>query len=321
MGHLVGAGGTGQETAAAVLRLAYLCGLEYPDITIVDSDLASYPPDSPILTRWQVLTQLQDRLKKIAAAPREIVQLDPSLVSGEGREIRTVPDLFTAPGDSQPCLEDRRLLGLLFDDKQLDISIRTGFHGHPAVGSVVFADGLRRGRLKSVLQEIRSSAATAPPLRLVLVASLTGGVGTAVLPTLLLELNKLRGELDATKRTGTSLQLCGVFQTRWFRLEKHDAGDLRTVSTPPDVTSEMLSRNMACLTHQYIEQMKNAQLDVGVLLGLPEDVPRTSTGGERQPETLHYICLLTGIAAANALGSRSIEQMLRTNLPSVDLPR
>ena len=55
MDVLLAAGGTGQEVAAAVLRLCYLTGRPLPRIVVFDSDIAQRQPGEEAQTRMQVL--------------------------------------------------------------------------------------------------------------------------------------------------------------------------------------------------------------------------------------------------------------------------
>ena len=285
MSYLVAAGGTGQEVASAVTRLAYLAGVESPQIVVIDSDVA---PDhnGAKFTRYQALNELHAWMMKLGVQPTRFLSTINPAHANIGRApqaVRTVGDVFAVHGNLSP--DDRGLLELFLTPTQLRTSVNDGFHGHPAVGALVVAVSSTTGEWSALRETLKQKAMGEAGVRVVVTGSVTGGVGTATLPTVVHQLAELRKE-------GARASVSGVFQLPWFALAEVQ-GD--AASQAPDVTDRMMDRNAACLVRGYLEQLIAKELDVALLLGLPERVVRSSDGGSRQRETRHYLNVISGI--------------------------
>jgi hypothetical protein len=104
MGVLVAAGGTGQEVAAGVMRIAYLSGHRPPEIFVIDSDLAGHE-EGEARTRHQVVDQLHRRFIDTGAVPSVFLRvLNPANLNRPDTEpgaVRHVGDVFSIHGALQ----------------------------------------------------------------------------------------------------------------------------------------------------------------------------------------------------------------------------
>jgi len=302
MQHLVVAGGAGQETAAAALRLAYLTGIRLPPVSIFDSDVAPKAPDSGIQTRTQVLRLLEDRLRTIGVADSEILHFyNPSVLEDSRQAVRTADDVFSRYGNV--TADDKMLLELLLTPQDRLATIDDGFHGRPALGALVLATAIRSGAFRDFADRIKTAGQSADGVRLVFAGSLSGGTGTAVIPMLMDEVKRLRDQPGAAAR----IHAYAVLQLPWFELRRVSDDSL---STEPDVDSGMLDRNSVCLIRGYLDKFEQEILTGGVLLGLPAKVTRVSHGGRQQPETPHYVSILAGMHALNLLSPEATQTLL-----------
>lgn len=300
MNFLIAAGGTGQEVAAAVMRLCCLTGRPFPYIEVFDTDIGSADSASGRQTRTQVLTGLHDTLLGLGALEHGILtQHVPAEIPESERQAQKVAGCFGSHGTLQPS--DQALLDLLLDPIQQDTNIDDGFHGHPALGSLVFSSSIENGACQDLLERIAKAAETNEGARVVLVSSLTGGVGTAVVPVLARKLNEIRHG----RHGGRNLRILSLFQLSWFRLAKFMD---ETGSSDPDVVPAMLDRNACCLVRTYLDRVGNGvaddsagDIDRAFFVGLPQPVERVSQGGSRQHETHHYVNLISAILTANLM--------------------
>jgi hypothetical protein len=300
MNFLIAAGGTGQEVAAAVMRLCYLTGRPFPEIEVFDTDIGSADSSSGQQTRTQVLTGLHDTLLGLGALDHSILtQHIPAEIPGSDRRAQRVAACFGRHGTLSP--DDQALLDLLLDTTQQNTNVDDGFHGHPALGSLVFSNAIENDASKDMFERIAKAAETTEGARVVLVGSLTGGVGTAVVPVLARKLNEIRSE--GHKRR--NLRILSLFQLSWFRLAKFVE---ETGSNEPDVVPAMLDRNACCLIRTYLDRVgaggadhDPGDIDRAFFVGLPQPVERVSQGGSRQLETYHYVNLISAVMVANLL--------------------
>lgn len=301
MSELVVAGGSGQEVAASALRLSYLAGIEMPHVTVFDSDVAPRDAGSGAQTRTQVLDDLQKRMQAAGMVNRDLLDfVNPTVLADVAARIHKVEDLFATHGTLANA--DRDLLDLLLDAKQQAITVSDGFHGHPAVGSLVFSGALQRGAFKGFVERLERRAQEQQGLRVVFAASVAGGVGTAVIPVLLRNLVNLREKVGGSKVT-----LLALMQLPWFKLVKTSGDGL---SQEPDVDQAMFDRNAACLLRGYLDQALIKNIDSLLLLGLPQPAERVSQGGHQQLETKHYLCLIAGMHALNLLSEEPTRKSL-----------
>jgi hypothetical protein len=289
---LIGAGGTGQEVAAAAIRLAYLAGLEIPGVVIFDSDVGVRAPSEGGQTRAQALQSLEDRLLNLGILSRKQIRwLNPTVIPGTAAQVNNADDLYSHHGSLTDA--DETLLGVLLDERQRRTPVNNGFHGQPAVGSLVFSGAWQRGAFDELFEQLRTGTGEQDGLRVVLAGSVAGGVGTAVLPLLVRELAKLRQSAG-----GARVDLLALLQLPWFRLARQAEDPL---SREPDVNQAEFDRNAACLLRGYLGDALTRNLDAVFLLGLPEAAERASQGGDRQAETRHYLSVCAGMAALNLL--------------------
>jgi hypothetical protein len=299
MDVLLAAGGTGQEVAAGVLRLCYLTGLQVPDIVVFDSDIAQRQPGEEAQTRMQVLHGLDQQFQELGVTNQSrLTILNPSSTRNVVGQIRRVEDLYADTGHLGR--DDETLLSLLLDADQRQTPVHNGFHGEPAVGSLLFAGAWGRGTFDELEEKLEDAAATGEGLRVVLAGSVAGGVGTAVLPYISRMLTRLRNKAGR-------IEILALLQLPWFHLKRSESDRL---SLDPDVTQAQFDRNAACLIRGYLHELQSNSLDSLVLLGLPQSVERVSHGGDRQLETQHYVCVCAAIVAANLLGEEATKALL-----------
>jgi hypothetical protein len=300
MSFLIAAGGTGQEIAAATLRLSYLSGVQPPETYVIDSDLAANESGKG-RTRQQVVDQLHQWLTTLGpVAARFVKAVNPSELHREGQGVGAVTrlsDVFRQHG--RMASDDEQLLSLLFTPEQLQITVNDGFHGHPAVGAMVVAVASQRGEWAALRADLGKAAEAAEGLRVLVAGSVNGGVGTATLPAVIRDLQPIR-------HAGRRVFVGGLFQLPWFQL-KHIAQEQD--AERPDVTPAMMDRNATCLVNGYVDQTMSQQLDTALLLGLPSQVDRASHGGSRQQETRHYLNLISGIHALTLLDQQESDRV------------
>lgn len=302
MDVLLAAGGTGQEVAAGVLRLCYLTGRNIPDVVVFDSDIAQRQPGEEAQTRMQVLHGLDQQFQELGVINQSrLTILNPSSTRNLVGQIRRVDDLYANTGHLGR--DDETLLSLLLDADQRQTPVHNGFHGEPAVGSLLFAGAWARGTFDELEKKLENAAATGEGLRVVLAGSVAGGVGTAVLPFISRMLTRLRNR-------GGRIEILGLLQLPWFHLKRSESDRL---SLDPDVTQAQFDRNAACLVRGYLRDLQTSALDSLVLLGLPQSVERVSHGGDRQLETHHYLCVCAAIVAANLLDDEATKVLLGEN--------
>ena len=301
MSHLIAAGGSGQESALSTLRLSYLLGTPMPRITIVDSDVASnVGNDTTHHTRMQALLDLARRLVGLGVVNETMVTtINPAdltaglAVGQEAHAVTHVEDIFRPAGLPRLAEEDAVLLDLLLTKTQRSTRVSDGFHGQPALGALVVRAVINSNAWQGTLEQLRAEARQTAGLHAVLTGSMTGGLATAVLPTIVDELHKI-------PNAGGKVSAHGLFLLPWFELEKtaNDPG-----AREPDVDTAMMVRNAACLAKAYLKEITEDRLKSAVFLGLPDAVARTSQGGSNQRETLHYLNVVVGLQILRMLRS------------------
>ena len=303
--QLIAAGGSGQEVAAAALRLSYLGGLEIPDVVIIDSDVA--PDPGSLTTRSQELQELNNtfRVTHVVADDR-VIFLNPTSLPQAQNAVRTIGEFFATAGHPDEATKD--LLNLLLDKGQQATTIDNGFHGQPALGSIIFSASAAsaQGPFEQYVDRLQATAQARSGVRVVLAGSLSGGMGTAVMPVVVRELARIKQGLAADRNR---VQVGALLFWPWFRLAKMDN---ITGSEEPDVTQAQLDRNALSLLRGYLENSLTNDIDAFLLLSLPRPVDRTSHGGQRQPETRHYLNVCAGIQALNMLNAERAQTAFGT---------
>lgn len=312
MAKLIAAGGTGQEVAAAVLRLSYLSALDVPDIAVFDSDLAPRG-GATTKTRTEMLTELHHLLHGLGAiGDASLKTYNPTHDAAHNPQsapIHQIEDAFKKYNNLEK--DDELLLNLFLDDHQRDLTIDDGFHGEPAVGALAFASAVEGDAFDDFLGEIRNSLATQDGLRALFAGSIVGGVGTSVIPILMREIAHMR----AVGNKGDNAAVLSLFQLAWFKLQ-HTSDPL---SEPNDVDAAMFDRNTSGLLKGYLDMLETA-IDSIILVGLPEQVARVSHGGNMQGETDHYLCVASGMMAANLLRDDATQRMVGKNWKGIHAP-
>lgn len=281
----IAVGGSGQHAMLAYLRLARLCNFPPARLITVDADLRQ---GNGALPTTASLIERQARL-----GFREKVYWEP---------IRPLPDLedpkaqtFESLMRPAPGLETE-FFSALFNSRQREVKVTTGFHGHPAVAASTFRMFLTEdGNHLSKLHEWTSLV---DEQRIVVVGSTFGGTGSGVMPVLTSHIQ------DWCRKRGVNLRLGGVIQVRWFDLGLPDQSALED-SEKVDVTSHDLERNSSCLVEYYRKNLEN-MFDHAFLIGHHPYANRRSAGVEQQPEHPHAVNLLAGYMAYQLLHTEEL---------------
>ncbi|HLH78568.1 MAG TPA: hypothetical protein VKV28_17335 [Candidatus Binataceae bacterium] len=279
---LIAAGGSGQEIALACLRLCRIADLSAPRTFVVDSDTMGYP-EQP--TRSDSLHELNALFKRCGLA-EPVSFVDPY----DRDQVRhTVVDLFSPYGGLDG--RTRLVLDALLDKKQQSTSIIDGFHGAPTVGAIAFGDAIACGKLdKSIFQQIDEATESINEKHYIVVAGGTGGgTGPGVIPVLVEHLSKWRQQLAPERRGQIVLSL--LVETPWFQIVERKESDIDLAG---------MNGNSSCLVRYYFSEIASL-VDRVLLLGLPKEIQRKSDGANKQREGRHYLNVMAGWLAAEAL--------------------
>lgn len=304
----IAVGGSGQHAMLAYLRLARLCNLPPARLITVDADLRQGQGNrtsTAALIERQARRGFRDKVFWEPVRPLPELK-DPKVKSFEDL-MRPVPGLETD------------LFQALFNPRQRDVKVTTGFHGHPAVASSTFRLFLEEGAGgdgSSILPILRKWIELQDEQRIVVVGSTFGGTGSGVMPVLTSQIKKW------CREKGVKLQLGGVIQVRWFDLGLPDQAALEDTDKV-DVTSHDLERNSSCLVEYYRTNLESL-FDRAFLVGHHPHANRRSTGVEQQPEHPHAVNLLTGYLAYQLLHTEDLDKtrgLLGAVTPDGDLEK
>lgn len=279
---LIAVGGTGQEIGLSCLRLCHMADIEPPVVVVVDSDQGSAIAGIPTRT---------DKIQEFATSLKEgrgkdfVIFLKPIAENIRERQVETLRSLFSPARVTPPAVRD--ILSFLFTVDQQETRVVDGFHGKPTVGSVAVTDYMLQPDFREeFLNQIDILTKPQEPHFIVVGGSTTGGTGPGTIPPLSRQINEWRRSLKPDR----SIELSGVVQLQWFHpLEDKEVG----WSRPPDVDLVRLQQNSACLVRQYEADLARL-VDRLVLISLPRIVRRVSAGPNHQPETLHWLNVLSG---------------------------
>jgi hypothetical protein len=300
---LIAVGGAGQEIALACLRLCHMSGIEVPTVFVVDSDQG---------TGKAGLRTRSDDLEYCARSLRQtrdhdyVIFLRPFAENIRARQLGTLQSLFSPRGVTPPRAKD--ILSLLFTQNQQETNIIDGFHGNPTVGAVAVEDFMIQGEFKEHLLN-RIDTLTEPNVQhfIVLAGSTTGGTGPGVIPVLSQKILAWRESLRPARR----IEVSGIVQLQWFRLLRDEHVPWSQI---PDVDGIRLQRNSACLVRQYDVDLAKL-MDRLILVSLPKVVRRVSAGPNHQPETLHWLNVLSGWIARELLyDGQALKNLPKGNL-------
>jgi hypothetical protein len=188
---------------------------------------------------------------------------------------------------------ETEIFSALFNQRQREVRVVTGFHGHPSVAASTFQMFLTDGSAGLAKMLNDWLPAGGGEQKVVVAGSTFGGTGSGVMPVLTSFLKSW------CAKEGRKVRLGGVIQVRWFDLGLPDqvaAEDKEKV----DVTSNDLERNSSCLVEYYRRNLES-MFDQAYLLGHYPHANRKSTGVEQQPEHPHAVNLLAGFVAYQLL--------------------
>lgn len=279
---LIAVGGSGQHTMLAYLRLARLCNFVPARLITIDADLRQGNGGLPTTAS---LIERQARIgfrEKVAWEPvRPLPEVNDTHSQTFESLLRPVPGVET------------EIFSALFNQRQREVRVVTGFHGHPSVAASTFRIFLTDGAagLSKLFNEWLPAGGGEQ--KVVVAGSTFGGTGSGVMPVLTSFLKSWCAKESRKVRLG------GVIQVRWFDLGLSDqvaAEDKEKV----DVTSNDLERNSSCLVEYYRRNLES-MFDQAYLLGHYPHANRKSTGVEQQPEHPHAVNLLAGFVAYQLL--------------------
>jgi len=281
---LIAVGGTGQEIALACLRLCHMAGIEIPWVIVIDSDQGS--GTSEVSTRSDEIQRLATFLKETRRQDH-VVFLKPLAENIRERRVETLRSLFSPANIDPPPPKIQEVLSFLFTTDQQKTRVVDGFHGSPTVGSVAVEDYFLQGEFqKEFVDRIDELTKPDAPHFIVLAGSTTGGTGPGAIPPVSRKIMEWRRQLKPER----DIEVSGIVQLQWFQPQKVDGVK---GSQHPDVDLRRLQENSACLVRQYGAELASL-FDRLVLLSLPEVVLRVSAGPNHQPETLHWVNILSG---------------------------
>ena len=199
----------------------------------------------------------------------------------------TLKEIFNYNQLANNASEEAELMDLFFERGELEMSVKQGFRGRPAIGATVFANSVdfTRGTWRDFRTAIQHSAASAPP-HILFAGSVFGGSGASGVPTLVRLLsNNLQKDVSSA-RYGLILFL-PFFQFRKVEGEaiQADPGSF------PLATAEALKyyneRNFLAICH--------------TIYALGEEVPAemavSAVGAKEQRNEPHFIELVAGMGA------------------------
>lgn len=282
----IAVGGSGQHALLGYLRLARLCNFFHPRdcpqprLMALDADLRQGAGNGSTTAS---LIEQQARTGFIDPMIWEPVRPLPELRDPMAQIFESL--VQPAPGT------EADLFQALFNERQREVRVVTGFHGHPAVAASTFRMFLTDGAvgLERLLEWIEPKGET----QIVLAGSTFGGTGSGVIPVLTSYLRRW------AKDNGRKVRLSGVIQVRWFDLGLSEAVSVdRQIKS--DVTSHDLERNSSCLVEHYRSKLET-MFDSAYLVGHDPHAQRRSAGVDQQPEHPHAVNLLAGDLAYRLL--------------------
>ncbi|HLK65572.1 MAG TPA: hypothetical protein VKU19_19175 [Bryobacteraceae bacterium] len=199
----------------------------------------------------------------------------------------TLKEIFNYNQLANNASEEAELMDLFFERGELEMSVKQGFRGRPAIGATVFANSVNfdRAEWKDFRTAIHHSASSAPP-HILFAGSVFGGSGASGVPTLVRLLsNNLETDVS-NARYGLVLFL-PFFQFRKVEGEaiQADPGSF------PLATAEALKyyneRNFLAICHSIYAVGEE----------IPAEMTVSAVGAKEQRNEPHFIELVAGMGA------------------------
>lgn len=261
---LIAIGGTGQHTALAVSRLAFLGALPQMILAVIDSE-DSNELSSNLTTFGKTFTG-DNKVHGYAEHP--LIDGDRIYPPFEKALLKDpkFKDLFLSQ-NPQPV--ETEIFELAFDEQSADIPVKEGMYGRPSVGSTIFAQNKSRS-LEKVFEKAKSTDAE----KIFVTGSMVGGTGAGIM-------HQLVRALPEDKR------IYGLVFLRWF--------DTAAGGAKQTISRATMERNMFYGLDYFFKDTR-ARLNAAMLLGIPEKAPadlsplnvRSGELGEK-PHFLHLI--------------------------------
>jgi len=199
----------------------------------------------------------------------------------------TLKEIFNYNQLANNASEEAELMDLFFERGELEMSVKQGFRGRPAIGATVFANSVNfdRGMWKDFRTAIQHSATSAPP-HVLFAGSVFGGSGASGVPTLVRLLsNNLEADV-ANARYGLILFL-PFFQFRKVEGEAIQADPGSFPLAAAEALKYYNERNFLSICH--------------TIYALGEEIPAemavSAVGAKEQRNEPHFIELVAGMGA------------------------
>jgi hypothetical protein len=199
----------------------------------------------------------------------------------------SLEDIFNYNQLANNDSEEAELMDLFFERRELEMSVKQGFRGRPAIGATVFANSVNfdSGVWKEFRGAIKNAGAASPP-HILFAGSVFGGSGASGVPTLVRLLSN-HLQADAANARYALILLLPYFQ---FRPVEGEAIQADPASFPM-ATAEALKyyheRGFLSICH--------------TLYALGEQVPAemavSAVGAKEQCNDPHFIELVAGMGA------------------------
>ncbi len=207
----------------------------------------------------------------------------------------TLKEIFNYTQLANNRSEEAELMDLFFERGELEMSVKQGFRGRPAIGATVFANSVDfdRGVWKDFRTAIRNSAASTPP-HILFAGSVFGGSGASGVPTLVRLLSNHLEKDVGNARYGLVLFL-PFFQFRQVEGEAIQADP----ASFPMATAEALKyyneRNFLAICHSIYALGEE----------VPADMAVSAVGAKEQRNEPHFIELVAGMGALRFFDAES----------------
>lgn len=238
---LIAIGGTGQHTALAVSRLAFIGALPQMRLAVIDSEDSNELSVS-LMTFGNTVT---GENKVAGYAEHPLIDGDRIYPPFEKALLKDpkFKDLFLS---QNPQTVESELFELAFDEQSAGISVKEGMFGRPSVGATIFAQN-KNTSLAGVFKEANSTDVE----HLFVTGSMVGGTGAGIMHQLVKALPKEK-------------RIYGLVFLRWF--DTAAAGAAQTIS------KSTMERNMFYGLDYFFKDTR-ARLRAAMLLGIPDNPP------------------------------------------------
>ncbi|MCP4367385.1 MAG: hypothetical protein GY797_04605 [Deltaproteobacteria bacterium] len=287
--YFIGVGGTGQQIALAYQKFAYLCGYEESmELHILDSDGS----EEGITREFFADT---------------VIRYDP---------IEDDTYLFEDIFIRNPKGDVKKILNLLFNEKELSTRVSKGMYGNPSVGATTFINSLTTYDKKEKDQQEHYSttdktkrtfdefmnfiASIGDGSNVVVCGSLAGGTGAGILPILAKHIKE---------KIGCRVGIIGFL--KWFDIDD-DSTASKVYGGSGILDNREINEILKVNTESgfcYVRETISKVVDSCVLLGLEDaSLKVNSANVGKQEEKRHLITLIAAVVANNFFNGQQLEK-------------